>query len=91
MKKIFNFIFSGVGKIFFIAFAVILVSCGLYALTNDSYTAGKNSIHPQFVEQTLAIINLNNAANPIPAKTVVALAPPSSPANSTSAQAVPSG
>ena len=35
--------------------------------------------------------NLNTAASPIPENTVDALAPPSSPARSTSAQAVPSG
>ena len=38
-----------------------------------------------------SIINLKIAAKPIPANTVDALAPPSSPARSTSAQAVPSG
>ncbi len=37
------------------------------------------------------MMNLNTAAKPIPANTVEALAPPSSPARSTSAQAVPSG
>ncbi len=60
MKKIFGFMFDSVGKMLFIAFGIMLVACGLYAITNDSYTAGKNSVQPQFVEQTLAIMNLNS-------------------------------
>ena len=56
MKKIFD----GLGTTLLFAFSIILIACGIFAITSDSYTAGKNSVQPTVVEQTLAIVNLNN-------------------------------